>query len=41
MSLIEKLAPGRQRDVMELELRTVLGPAVVAQRGWGQGEVGR
>jgi tetratricopeptide (TPR) repeat protein len=26
---------------MELELRTVLGPAVVAQHGWGQGEVSR
>jgi tetratricopeptide (TPR) repeat protein len=41
MMLIEKLPPGPQRDLMELELRTVLGPAVVAQRGWGQNEVSR
>jgi class 3 adenylate cyclase/tetratricopeptide (TPR) repeat protein len=41
MSLIGKLPPGPQRDLMELELRTVLGPAVVAQHGWGQGEVSR
>jgi class 3 adenylate cyclase len=41
MLLIEKLPPGPQRDLMELELRTVLGPAVVAQHGWAQGEVSR
>ena len=41
MTLIEKLPPGPRRDLMELELRTVLGPAVVAQHGWGQGEVSR
>ena len=41
MMLIEKLPPGPERDLMELELRTVLGPAVVAQHGWGQGEVSR
>ena len=41
MTLIEKLPPGPQRDLMELELRTVLGPAVVAQHGWGQEEVSR
>src|SRR4029450_4817813 len=41
MMLIEKLPPGSQRDLMELELRTVLGPAVVAQHGWGQDEVSR
>jgi class 3 adenylate cyclase/tetratricopeptide (TPR) repeat protein len=41
MMLIEKMPPGPQRDLMELELRTVLGPAVVAQHGWGQSEVGR
>ena len=29
MMLIEKLPPGPRRDLMELELRTVLGPAVV------------
>ena len=41
MMLIEKLPSGPRRDLMELELRTVLGPAVVAQHGWGQGEVSR
>ena len=41
MMLIEKLPSGPRRDLMELELRTVLGPAVVAQHGWAQGEVSR
>ena len=41
MLLIEKLPHGAQRDLLELELRTVLGPAVVAQHGWAQGEVSR
>ncbi len=41
MSLIKEMPPGPQRDLMELELRTVLGPAVVAQHGWAQGEVSR
>lgn len=41
MALVEKLPVGPTRDLMELELRTVLGPAVVAQHGWGQGEVTR
>jgi class 3 adenylate cyclase/tetratricopeptide (TPR) repeat protein len=41
MMLIEKLPSGPRRDLMELELRTALGPAVVAQHGWGQGEVSR
>ncbi len=41
LSLIKELPPGPKRDLMELELRTVLGPAVVAQRGWAQGEVSR
>ena len=41
MMLIAKIPPGPQRDLMELELRTVLGPAVVAQYGWGQSEVSR
>ena len=41
MVLIEKLPEGRERDLMELGLRTVLGPAVVAQHGWAQGEVSR
>jgi len=41
MRLIEKLPAGPERDLRELELRTVLGPAVVAQHGWAQGEVSR
>jgi class 3 adenylate cyclase/tetratricopeptide (TPR) repeat protein len=41
MSLIKELPPGSKRDLMELELRTVLGPAVVAQHGWAQSEVSR
>ncbi len=41
MALINKLASGPTRDLLELELRTVLGPAVVAQHGWGQNEVSR
>ncbi|MGZ3338376.1 MAG: AAA family ATPase [Reyranella sp.] len=41
MILIEKLPAGPDRDLRELGLRTVLGPAVVAQHGWGQSEVSR
>ncbi|HJX20943.1 MAG TPA: AAA family ATPase, partial [Steroidobacteraceae bacterium] len=41
MILIEKLPAGPERDLRELGLRTVLGPAVVAQHGWGQSEVSR
>jgi class 3 adenylate cyclase len=41
MALIERLPEGPARDLMELELRTVLGPAVVAQHGWAQSEVSR
>jgi len=41
MTLIEKLPAGAERDLRELGLRTVLGPAVVAQHGWGQSEVSR
>jgi class 3 adenylate cyclase len=41
MALVEKLPAGPQRDLMELELRSILGPAVVAQHGWGQSEVTR
>ena len=39
MALIALLPEGRQRDLAELELRMLLGPAVVAQRGWGQTDV--
>jgi class 3 adenylate cyclase/tetratricopeptide (TPR) repeat protein len=41
LMLIENLPAGPQRDLQELGLRTVLGPAVVAQHGWGQEEVSR
>ena len=41
MALLETIPPAPERDLMELLLRTVLAPAVVAQRGWGHEEVGR
>jgi class 3 adenylate cyclase/tetratricopeptide (TPR) repeat protein len=36
---IESLPPGPDRDLQELELRTVLGPAVFAHTGWAAPEV--
>jgi len=39
LSAISKVRPSNQRDRIELALRTALGPAVVAHRGWGQAEV--
>lgn len=39
MSAVSKLRPSKARDKMELSLRTVLGPALVAQRGWAHAEV--
>ena len=39
LSALSKLRPSKTRDRIELSLRTALGPAVVAQRGWGEGEV--
>jgi class 3 adenylate cyclase/tetratricopeptide (TPR) repeat protein len=39
MTLIETLPGAPARDLVELEFRTVLAPAVVAQRGWGHSEV--
>jgi tetratricopeptide (TPR) repeat protein len=36
---LEKLLPSEVRDLLELDLRTALAPAVVAQRGWGHDEV--
>jgi class 3 adenylate cyclase/tetratricopeptide (TPR) repeat protein len=39
MSALSKLRPSKTRDRMEISLRTALGPALVAQRGWGQPEV--
>jgi len=41
LRLVETLSAAPARDLMELELRTVLGPAVVAQSGWGNEEVSR
>ena len=39
LSALSKLRPSKTRDRIELSLRTALGPAVVAQRGWGEAEV--
>jgi class 3 adenylate cyclase/tetratricopeptide (TPR) repeat protein len=39
MSALSKLRPSKARDRMEISLRTALGPALVAQRGWGHAEV--
>jgi class 3 adenylate cyclase/tetratricopeptide (TPR) repeat protein len=41
LALIDGLPPGPDRDRTELLLRTLLGPAIVAHRGWAQSEVGR
>lgn len=37
--LVERLPPGPERDLRELELRTLLGPPLVAVRGWAAPEV--
>jgi len=39
LALLEAIPPTPARDLMELGLRTVLAPAVVAQRGWAHSEV--
>lgn len=39
MSAVSKLRPSKARDGMEISFRIVLGPALVAQRGWGHAEV--
>ncbi|MGA9850869.1 MAG: adenylate/guanylate cyclase domain-containing protein [Roseiarcus sp.] len=39
MSTLTKFRPSKTRDLMELSLRTALGPALVAQRGWAHSEV--
>jgi class 3 adenylate cyclase/tetratricopeptide (TPR) repeat protein len=39
MSILTKFRPSKARDLMELSLRTALGPALVAQRGWAHDEV--
>jgi predicted ATPase len=39
LALVERLPPGAERDLRELELRTLLGPPLVAVRGWAAPEV--
>ncbi len=39
MQLLETLPSSPERDLTELGLRTMLGPAIVAQYGWGHGEI--
>jgi class 3 adenylate cyclase/tetratricopeptide (TPR) repeat protein len=39
MSALSKLRPSKARDRMEISLRTALGPALVAHRGWAHPEV--
>ncbi|HXU45711.1 MAG TPA: adenylate/guanylate cyclase domain-containing protein [Thermoanaerobaculia bacterium] len=39
LALVETLREGAARDRMELELRTVLGPALIASRGYAAPEV--
>jgi class 3 adenylate cyclase/tetratricopeptide (TPR) repeat protein len=41
LSAVSKLRPSKNRDRLELSLRTVLGPALMAQRGWAHVEVGK
>jgi tetratricopeptide (TPR) repeat protein len=39
MAAVSKLRPSKVRDRMEISLRTALGPALVAHRGWAHAEV--
>jgi class 3 adenylate cyclase/tetratricopeptide (TPR) repeat protein len=39
MATLTRLHPSKSRDLTELSLRTVLGPALVAQQGWAHPEV--
>lgn len=39
LALLPELPPSRERDALELELRTRLGPAIVARSGWGHADV--
>ncbi|MDE2329593.1 MAG: AAA family ATPase [Bradyrhizobium sp.] len=39
MSAVSKLRPSKARDRVEISLRTALGPALVAYRGWAHAEV--
>ncbi len=41
LKLASMLPPGRQSDEMQLAMRTLLGPALVAQHGWGSAEISR
>ncbi|MFO1460272.1 MAG: AAA family ATPase [Verrucomicrobiota bacterium] len=40
LRLVESLPEGPDRDLREVELRTLLGPAVVARQGWAASEIG-
>lgn len=39
LAVVQTLPSARERDLSELDLRTLLGPALVAHRGWAQPEV--
>jgi class 3 adenylate cyclase/tetratricopeptide (TPR) repeat protein len=39
LSAVSKLRPSKNRDRLEISLRTALGPTLVAQRGWAHAEV--
>jgi tetratricopeptide (TPR) repeat protein len=39
MSALSKFRPSKKRDRIEISLRTALGPALVAHRGWANPEV--
>jgi len=41
LALLPELPASRARDALELELRTRLGPAIVARSGWGHADVAR
>jgi len=41
IALLAELPATRERDALELELRTRLGPAIVARSGWGHADVAR
>jgi tetratricopeptide (TPR) repeat protein len=41
LAAVSKLRPSKSRDRLELSLRTVLGPVLMAQRGWAHAEVGK
>lgn len=39
MTQLEGLSPGPERNLLELRFRAALGPALVAERGWGHPEL--